>query len=724
MGHGAGGVRDDRGVLRVGLGLAGIDDALDLLEVLIATKLLAKAERETVKEKIRTLPRVEHASAKPATVFQVVFDTTAEQADTDTGEVSGPKVASFEAMWEQIEAVVSRNELAAAIAALFELTPPLDSDVDEAWRSMLVTRFGTVRPFSKPLVKVVDFGATPEGMPVLTALQSLPGLMGRKKVGPAEIDAGLLVGSWRRLVLAAPHLEPGTVDWKAYVFCVLEQFHRTLRRREVFARNCSKWGDPRAKLLAGEAWEQAKPTVLASLGLPAGVDLARIERHWEDILRFIGSIHTGAVRAYDVIRMLSREGRPTPLGDAIAHYGRIAKTLHILRLADEPGHRRQIKVQANLQEGRHALTRKIFHGRAGRLYQCYRDGMEDQIGALGLVLSALVLFDTRYMDAVVAQLRADGHEVRDEDVARLSPFVRHHVNMLGRYSFQLLDLPGGLRPLRDKNAADGEEAPAKACRTAVGRGASAVRGLQPPSSGARAVPPAGVRQRRTSARVRCVTVSRGVPFSTAAKAVCSIPAIRSAVSAGSGAPSSRTAARNGSTCSRWSSLNRSWQAGGRPAPMRAAAGRCAPSAPRRRLSRKNASTRSSGPFAVARASASASLERRKASSVMVASRAAEESKYWYTLERARPARAPTAAGVTAAAPSFTRMSIAAPISASRCWARCSATVEALIFGMRDRLLAGGQGRERGAGPRPPVRTGGRRPSRTPGRQRPLSPCRG
>lgn len=44
------------------------------------------------------------------------------------------------------------------------------------------------------------------------------------------------------------------------------------------------------------------------------VDLARIERWWEDILRIIGSIHTGAVRAYDVIRMLSRDGRPTPLG--------------------------------------------------------------------------------------------------------------------------------------------------------------------------------------------------------------------------------------------------------------------------------------------------------------------------------------------------------------------------------------------------------------------------
>lgn len=68
--------------------------------------------------------------------------------------------------------------------------------------------------------------------------------------------------------------------------------------------------------------------------------------------------------------------------------------------------------------------------------------MEDQIGALGLVLNAVVLFNTRYMDAAVTQLRADGFDARDEDLARLSPFVRQHTNMLGRYSFQLPDLPG------------------------------------------------------------------------------------------------------------------------------------------------------------------------------------------------------------------------------------------------------------------------------------------
>ena len=60
------------------------------------------------------------------------------------------------------------------------------------------------------------------------------------------------------------------------------------------------------------------------------------DRRWEDILRVVASIHTGTVWAHDVIRMISRDGRPTVLDDAIAHHGRIPKTLHILRLVEDP----------------------------------------------------------------------------------------------------------------------------------------------------------------------------------------------------------------------------------------------------------------------------------------------------------------------------------------------------------------------------------------------------
>jgi TnpA family transposase len=89
--------------------------------------------------------------------------------------------------------------------------------------------------------------------------------------------------------------------------------------------------------------------------------------------------------------MISRDGNPTSLGPVIAHYGRIFKPPHVLRLADDDPHRRQIKSQANLTEGRHDLARRVFHGKMGEVIKAYYDGMEDQLSALGLVLNCIVL---------------------------------------------------------------------------------------------------------------------------------------------------------------------------------------------------------------------------------------------------------------------------------------------------------------------------------------------
>ena len=62
------------------------------------------------------------------------------------------------------------------------------------------------------------------------------------------------------------------------------------------------------------------------------------------------------------------------------------------------------------------------------------------------------------MDAALAQLRAEGFNVRDEDVARLSPLGYELINVLGRYAFTLPETVarGQLRPLRDPRSATDE----------------------------------------------------------------------------------------------------------------------------------------------------------------------------------------------------------------------------------------------------------------------------
>ena len=68
---------------------------------------------------------------------------------------------------------------------------------------------------------------------------------------------------------------------------------------------------------------------------------------------------------------------------------------------------RRILVQLNRGEGRHQLARSIFHGKRGELRRRYREGQEDQLGALGIVVNLVVLWNTIYMatlpDAFCAQ---------------------------------------------------------------------------------------------------------------------------------------------------------------------------------------------------------------------------------------------------------------------------------------------------------------------------------
>ena len=188
----------------------------------------------------------------------------------------------------------------------------------------------------------------------------------------------------------------------------------------------------------------------------ARVPAPLIIRNWDDLLRVAWSLQQGTVSASELLRSILRSTRPSTLARAIAALGRIPKTLYMLSYIDDEHYRRRILTQLNRGEGRHSVARAVFHSQRGELRQRYREGQEDQLGALGLVVNAIVLWNTLYMEAALQQLREEGAEVRDEDVARLSPLVHHHIHFQGRYSFALPEAiaRGELRPLRDPDELD------------------------------------------------------------------------------------------------------------------------------------------------------------------------------------------------------------------------------------------------------------------------------
>ncbi|WP_331738870.1 Tn3 family transposase [Streptomyces sp. NBC_01276] len=740
---------------------AAIDDALDLFALLMATRLIGPSKRASDRERLVMLPHLEKASRTVAKAARVLV----RQLEL-TEEVGA--VLDVAALWRALEEVASRAAVNNAVRLVEQLVPEDDGSAEIALRQQLTGRYNTVRPFLALLGESDALAAAQGGRRVLRAVRRLP-VLARRKVAqrpllPKEIDAELVPPAWRKAVYSNTALPEGAVDRDAYVVCVLEQLHRALTRRDIFASPSNRWSDPRARLLDGPRWEAVRDDVLAGLsleqpieehlqgltraldaawrqmaarleeagptakvevvvppeggraklsvdklgalgeseslawlrktteamlpridlpdllfevnswtgfldafthvstsatrmeGLPVSlvallvseacnigltpvtnpaypeltrsrlshvdqnylrvetiaaanaalieaqarvplaqmwgggllasvdglrfvvpkrsinsapspkyfaqkrgltwlnavndqvsgigamlvpgtprdslhtldvlltldggvrpemvatdnasysdmafgiykmlgfrfaprfrdladqrfwraeipgaeevshygplepiarnkVNLKRIREQWPDMLRVAGSLITNQVRAYDLIRMFGREGHPTPLGQGFAEYGRIEKTFHLFDLVDpvDDTYRRRMNRQLTVQESRHTLARDLCHGKRGHIQQAYREGQEDQLASLGLVLNAVVLWTTRYLDAAVTELQRAGHTIAEEDMARLSPLKTKHLNVLGRYAFAASQPEKGLRPLRDPNTVD------------------------------------------------------------------------------------------------------------------------------------------------------------------------------------------------------------------------------------------------------------------------------
>ena len=313
--------------------------------------------------------------------------------------------------------------------------------------------------------------ASADGMRFVTPVQTIHSGPNRKYFGA---EHGITYYNFSTDQYAGFHniVIPGTLRDSIYILAGLLEQQTSLQPQEIMADTAGAsdvvfglfWllgyqFSPRLADIGGARFWRIDPNAdygpLDALSRHR-VNVDRIARHWEDILRIAGSLKLGAIGAAELIRSLLKSDRPSSLTKAIADLGRIPKTVHLLTYLDDESYRRRILVQLNRGEGRHAVARKICHGQRGEIRKRYRQGQEDQLSALGLVTNAVILWNTLYIEAALEQLRAEGYEIRPEDVARLSPLQTHHLNVLGRYSFFLAEAvaKGGMRPLRNPHDDD------------------------------------------------------------------------------------------------------------------------------------------------------------------------------------------------------------------------------------------------------------------------------
>ena len=133
--------------------------------------------------------------------------------------------------------------------------------------------------------------------------------------------------------------------------------------------------------------------------------------HWDDLLRAAGSLKLGWVTASLFIAKLQSARRKNVLTRALQEYGRLNKTIFILRYLLTEQVQRRIGTQINKGEALHALRGFLFLANEAKIRRRHYEEQLNQASCLNLVTNAVVLWNTVYMSAVLDQLKAQGYRV-------------------------------------------------------------------------------------------------------------------------------------------------------------------------------------------------------------------------------------------------------------------------------------------------------------------------
>jgi hypothetical protein len=147
----------------------------------------------------------------------------------------------------------------------------------------LLSRYSSVRQFVPLLLETITPHAADGGRAVLAAWEFLRRIERMATPPMHEAPLRIVTPAWRRLVVRADK----SIDRRAYTFCVLQTLLAAFKRRDLYVTPSQRWGDPRAQLLTGEAWQAQRTSVCRTLGrdeLPEP-ELARLKQELDAAYR-------------------------------------------------------------------------------------------------------------------------------------------------------------------------------------------------------------------------------------------------------------------------------------------------------------------------------------------------------------------------------------------------------------------------------------------------------
>ena len=100
----------------------------------------------------------------------------------------------------------------------------------------------------------------------------------------------------------------------------------------------------------------------------------------------------------------------------------------------DPEPRKRVQVGLNKGEARNALARAVFFNRQGELRDRTFENQRYRASGLNLVVLAIILWNTVYLERAINALRQRGITSPDALLPHVSPIGWAHINLTGDYT--------------------------------------------------------------------------------------------------------------------------------------------------------------------------------------------------------------------------------------------------------------------------------------------------
>jgi TnpA family transposase len=161
-----------------------------------------------------------------------------------------------------------------------------------------------------------------------------------------------------------------------------------------------------------------------------------IEDQWDEVLRFIATIRLKVTTASQLFKRLNSYSKQHPLYRALKEFGKIPKTLFILKYVDELEFRQSIEKQLNKVEGSNKFSRAVSFGHSQEFIQSEKEDQEIAEACRRLIKNAIVCWNYIYLSR---ELAAEKNEERKaellEAIRQGSAATWAHFNLHGEFDF-------------------------------------------------------------------------------------------------------------------------------------------------------------------------------------------------------------------------------------------------------------------------------------------------